>query len=77
MSGSTPNDSTLAYQQLSYRSLVCHRLSSGLSYLLLLATAFYYALYEPARGAAPRHSFWQHRPSSFFSQSYLIMSAYW
>ena len=77
MSVSTNNSNTLARQQLLDRSLACHRLSSGLTYLLLLATAFYYALYEPNRGAVPGHSFWQHRPSSFFSQSYLITSAYW
>ncbi|KAF3037142.1 hypothetical protein E8E11_002850 [Didymella keratinophila] len=77
MSGSTNNGSTVARQRHSDRGLACHRLFSPLSYLLLLATAFYYALYEPERGAVPRHSFWQHLPSSFFSQSYLITSVYW
>lgn len=61
---------------LSY-SVLWYKILSGLSNIILIGAALYYAFYEADKGDGPRHRFWQHQHTTMFEQSRLITSIYW
>ncbi|KAJ4362902.1 hypothetical protein N0V83_010019 [Neocucurbitaria cava] len=61
----------------SSQSLLFYKVTTALSYLLLLVTAFYYAFNPPHEGHHPRGRIWQHNYPTPFAQSSIITSIYW
>jgi hypothetical protein len=57
----------------SPRTLNSLRVTTSLSYLLLLITTIYYSFHAPTDG----HRFWQHNRSTPFAQSAIVTSIYW
>ncbi|KAH7071034.1 hypothetical protein FB567DRAFT_539147 [Paraphoma chrysanthemicola] len=55
----------------SSRTLLSYKLSTTISYLLLLVTAFYYTF------ASGPERLWAHNPSTPFAQSKIVTSIYW
>lgn len=64
-------------EEFSNQSILLYKISTGLSYIILLVTAFYYAFNQPNEGHGPHHRFWQHQPATPFAQSSIITSIYW
>ena len=56
--------------------MMLYKISSGLSYVVLLLTAFYYTFYKPNEEHGPRHRFGQHQTTTLFAQSFLVTSSY-
>ncbi|KAF1843231.1 DUF1774-domain-containing protein [Cucurbitaria berberidis CBS 394.84] len=61
----------------SSQSILFYKISTAVSYLLLLVTAFYYSFNKPHEGHHPHGRFWQHNYSTPFAQSKVITSIYW
>jgi len=64
-------------EEFSSQSILLYKISTGLSYLILLVTAFYYTFNQPNEGHGPHHRFWQGQPATPFAQSSIITSIYW
>lgn len=64
-------------EEFSSQSILLYKISTGLSYIILVVTAFYYAFNKPNEGHGPHHRFWQHQPATPFAQSSIITSIYW
>jgi hypothetical protein len=64
-------------EEFSSQSILLYKISTGLSYLILLVTAFYYTFNKPNEGHGPHHRFWQGQPATPFAQSSIITSIYW
>ena len=64
-------------EEFSSQSILLYKISTGLSYLILLVTAFYYTFNQPNEGHGPHNRFWQHQPATPFAQSSIITSIYW
>jgi hypothetical protein len=65
--------------EFSAQSILFYKISTTISYLLLLVTAFYYTFNSPADGSQ-RHvygRFWEHNVQTPFAQSSIITSIYW
>jgi hypothetical protein len=58
----------------SAQSLLLYKVTTSISYLLLLVAAFYYTFNAPD---AHNGRFWQHNLSTPFAQSSIITSIYW
>lgn len=63
-------------EEFSSQSILLYKISTGLSYLILLVTAVYYTFNRPSDHARD-HRFWQHQPATPFAQSSIITSIYW
>lgn len=66
--------------EFSSQSILFYKISTSISYLLLLVTAFYYAFNAPHEAHDGRHKygwFWQHNHETPFAQSKIITSIYW
>lgn len=63
-------------EEFSGQSILLYKISTGLSYIVLLVTALYYTFNKPG-DAARDHRFWQHQPATPFAQSSIITSIYW
>ncbi|KAJ4983878.1 ATP synthase F0 [Stagonosporopsis vannaccii] len=63
-------------EEFSNQSILLYKISTGLSYLILLVTTFYYTFNRPGDHARD-HRFWQHQPATPFAQSSIITSIYW
>jgi hypothetical protein len=61
----------------SSQSLLLYKITTGLTYLLLLVTTFYYTFNKPHEGHRPNGRFWQHNYATPFAQSSIITSIYW
>jgi hypothetical protein len=64
--------------EFSSQSILYYKISTTISYLLLLVTAFYYTFNAPSDG--PKHAngrFWHHNVQTPFAQSSIITSIYW
>ena len=61
----------------SPRTLNSLRVTTSISYLLFLITAFYYTFNAPHDGHHPHGRFWQHNRSTPFAQSAIVTSIYW
>lgn len=59
----------------SSTSILLYKITTSLSYLLLLITTFYYTFHAPK--GAHSHRFWQNNPPTPFAQSSLFTSIYW
>ena len=64
-------------EEFSSQSILLYKISTGLSYLILLVTAFYYTFNQPNEGHGPHHRFWQGQPPTPFAQNSIITSIYW
>lgn len=64
-------------EEFSSQSILLYKISTGLSYIILLVTAFYYTFNKPNEGHGAHHRFWQHQPATPFAQSSIITSIYW
>ena len=51
-------------EEFSSQSILLYKISTGLSYLILLVTAFYYTFNQPNEGHGPHHRFWQGQPAT-------------
>lgn len=63
--------------EFSSQSVLFYKITTSISYLLLLVTAFYYAFNKPHEGHKPHGRFWQHNYQTPFAQSSIITSIYW
>jgi hypothetical protein len=61
-------------EDFSSQSILFYKITTSLSYLLLLVTAIYYTFRAPD---AHNGHFWDHNPSTPFAQSAIITSIYW
>lgn len=78
MSDNSGNSNPFARrEEFSSQSILLYKISTGLSYIILLVTAFYYTFHKPNEGHGPHHRFWQHQPATPFAQSSIITSIYW
>ncbi|RMZ73375.1 ATP synthase F0 [Pyrenophora seminiperda CCB06] len=57
------------------QSILLYKITTSLSYLLLLVCSFYYVFHAPA--GAHSHRFWQNNSSTPFAQSSIFTSIYW
>lgn len=64
-------------EEFSNQSILLYKITTGLSYIILLVTAFYYTFNKPNEGHGHHHRFWQHQPPTPFAQSSIITSIYW
>lgn len=64
-------------EEFSSQSILLYKISTGLSYLILLITTFYYTFNAPTKDHVSDHRFWQHQPATPFAQSSIITSIYW
>jgi hypothetical protein len=72
------SDSTTSSRSpFSSQSLLLYKITTGLTYLLLLVTTFYYTFNKPHEGHRPNGRFWQHNYATPFAQSSIITSIYW
>lgn len=59
----------------SAQSILLYKITTSLSYLLLLISSIYYAIHAPA--GAHSHRFWHNNHSTPFAQSSIFTSIYW
>jgi hypothetical protein len=72
------SDSTTSSRSpFSSQSLLLYKITTGLTYLLLVVTTFYYTFNKPHEGHKPHGRFWQHNYATPFAQSSIITSIYW
>jgi hypothetical protein len=64
-------------EDFSSQSLLLYKITTGLTYLLLVVTTFYYTFNKPHEGPKPHGRFWQHNYATPFAQSSIITSIYW
>jgi hypothetical protein len=61
-------------EEFSSQSILTYKITTSITYLLLLVTSIYYAIHSPD----DHHGrFWHHNPSTPFAQSAIITSIYW
>jgi hypothetical protein len=59
----------------SSQAILLYKITTSLSYLLVVVAAFYYTFHAPSGHGA--HRFWQNNPPTPFAQSSLFTSIYW
>jgi len=59
----------------SAQSILLYKITTSISYLLLLICTIYYAIHAPA--GAHNHRFWHNNYSTPFAQSSIFTSIYW
>ncbi|OAL45847.1 DUF1774-domain-containing protein [Pyrenochaeta sp. DS3sAY3a] len=64
-------------EEFSSQSILFYKITTSISYLLLLVTTFYYTFNAPTEGHAPRGRIWQHNYSTPFAQNSILTSIYW
>lgn len=67
-------------EEFSSQSLLFHKITTAVSYLLLLVTAWYYAFNSPHQdedGIKHHDRFWHHNVSTPFAQNSVMTSIYW
>jgi hypothetical protein len=65
-------------EEFSSQSILLYKITTTISYLLLLVTAFYYTFNKPHEGHHVNNGrFWQHNYQTPFAQSSIITSIYW
>jgi hypothetical protein len=66
-------------EEFSSQSILLYKITTSISYLLLLVTAFYYTFNAPHEGPHDAHNarFWKHNYQTPFAQSSIITSIYW
>lgn len=63
--------------EFSSQSILFYKITTLITYLLLLVTSFYYTFNKPHEGHKPHGRFWQHNYLTPFTQSSVITSIYW
>lgn len=61
----------------SSQAILTYKITTSISYLLLLITSFYYTFNAPHEGHYARGRIWDHNISTPFAQSSLLTSLYW
>jgi hypothetical protein len=64
-------------EEFSSQSILLYKITTTISYLLLVVTAFYYTFNSPADQHIHHARFWQHNVPTPFAQSKIITSIYW
>ncbi|KAH7382409.1 hypothetical protein DE146DRAFT_760251 [Phaeosphaeria sp. MPI-PUGE-AT-0046c] len=63
--------------EFSSQAIMGYKVTTSISYLLLLVTTFYYTFNKPHEGHHPHGRIWEHNYSTPFAQSAIITSIYW
>ncbi|KAH8706111.1 hypothetical protein GQ44DRAFT_743496 [Phaeosphaeriaceae sp. PMI808] len=64
-------------EEFSSRSILFYKITTSISYLMLLVTAFYYTFNKPGEGSYRDGRIWQHNYATPFAQNKIITSIYW
>lgn len=64
-------------EEYSSRDLLMYKITTFVSWLIFVVTAFYYTFNKPHEGHHPHGRFWQHNYSTPFAQSSVMTSIYW
>jgi hypothetical protein len=63
--------------EFSRQQLLVYKITTLVTYILLVATTAYYTFNKPHEGKYPHHKIWGNNHSSPFAQSSVITSIYW